>query len=535
MRKDLFRALKAYVGVIAFGAIVAISTFLLLLFVDAQRYALQHRQELTFYSDHMVNKISRDLNRLRDVFKRREYLNIDCSDEVVNQLREELFDLIFVSELGMVSVDGYLKCTSWQKIDPPLLVQKPPKPYEFRIYGPTIVEFMQKSAFVVSMGRNDGSEINALLPMTWLDDVLNSGSPSESIGFTALIDTQSGVPVALSGTYSLPLPQGTVTFPLNHDVQHEGLMDNGSSHYLSIRVIPGWNLAVVQAQSSESLNAGIYRFDVMNFLVSLSLGIFIAFVMTRMRPKNQSLRDRVNQGIKNNEFVNYYQPIIDASNGRVSGVEILLRWHHPEEGILPPNIFIPEAERTGLIIPMTEAIVNNAIHEISDLAQSRLGFKVNINICGQHLRDQQFVERIIASTRFFPLLMLELTENELIDSSCEGVIASINMLRSQNISLAIDDFGTGYSGLRYLEELPIDVIKIDRSFVAACGTDSPSAVVLDYMARLAKDLNMSTVAEGVETEAQVTYLMDRGITLHQGWHYAKAMPVDELKRFLNGE
>ncbi len=511
------------------SALFVVLSFIGLTTLDARQYASIQRDRVLQDNMRVTKDIQRELGRLLTAFEKLDKVSLSCDAEVLRAFREQQFDLIFVGEFGLSNRFGQLVCTSWQKITNTVEVQRPPHPGQVRIYGPIITKFLGKPALVLSKGRSDGNEINALLPIRWLRNTLSSFKHED--GYHALINTESGVPIVLDGEYSLPVRE-RIEFPLYKSLTYEGPMDNQDIHYLSLRKIDDWPLAIINARSVSALNQGRIQFKLSNFVISLALGFLIFVCIWRIQRRETGLGHQIELGIANNEFVNFYQPIIDARTNQMSGLEVLVRWQHPVDGLIPPGMFIPEAERSGLIIPLTTTILENARSELSSLLFGHPKLRVNINICGQHLLDQEFIATVVASTQWLPNLMLELTENELVAYEEERVIEAINTLRAANIGLAIDDFGTGYSGLQYLSELPIDCIKIDRAFVAACGTDSPSAVVLDTVANMAAKLKKSTVAEGVETEEQASYLMSKNLYLHQGWLYAKAMPMEDLLAFI---
>ncbi len=519
-------------GSIWLALIVVCVSLVLLTVNDAEQQRKLNRVSKQTEGAFIVAKLSEEFAHLREFFNEEADTGTTCDENMIYRLRARQFDLPFVSEFGVVTEDGMLTCTSWQKLTPPLEVPvKPAIESGLRYFGPTMVEFMQKSAFVVAQTRPDGSEINALLPVSWMQTMLQ-GSANNKQEFRALIDAQTGVPLILIGEYTLPILLSETLFPLTSDFRYEGKVDNLESYYLTINIIPDLpDLAVVIGTNINSLYQSDYRLNGINLLFSIALGVITFAVAFSFQSNVLSFTKRIELGIRRNEFVNYYQPIIDARTGRPIGLEVLLRWQHPVEGLLPPNVFIPQAERSGQIIPMTAKVVDNALAELTELIQEFGQLRTNINICGQHLKDQSFISTLLERSAAFPAITLELTENEIVEYQDEGVIESINRLRASDVKLAVDDFGTGYSGLRYLDELPIDSIKIDRSFVAACGTDSPGATVLEFMVKMAVDLKLSVVAEGVETERQAQYLADRGVFMHQGWLYAKAMPIDELRPY----
>ena len=514
---------------IGFAGLFLVIVFGVLTARDAHHYSLEQRERVVQENVRLTREIQTNMNRLLEAFKQLDDVSMSCDQNVLRAFREQQFELIFVGEFGLSSRSGKLICTSWQKLTDEIDVQRPPKPGQVRIYGPIITKYLGKSALVFSKGRSDGNEINALVPMQWFRNALSSFDHDD--GYEALIHTDAGTPIVINGDYSLPLGGG-IDFPLQQSQIYEGLVDRMEQQFLSIQKVENWPLAIINSRSVAALDKGRIQLKLSNFVIALGISLLVFFSLWRVERQGASLRHQMQQGILNNEFINHYQPIVDARTNQMAGLEVLVRWKHPVDGLIPPGMFIPEAERSGLIIPMTVNILDNAISELSSLLFGHPKLKVNINICGQHLLDREFIAKVVAAREFLPNLMLELTENEIVAYQEERVIEAINELRAADIGLAIDDFGTGYSGLQYLSELPIDCIKIDRAFVAACGTDSPPAVVLETVANMAAKLKKSTVAEGVETEDQARYLISKQLYLHQGWLYAKAMPIEDLIAYL---
>ena len=193
-----------------------------------------------------------------------------------------------------------------------------------------------------------------------------------------------------------------------------------------------------------------------------------------------------------------------------------------------PTHFLPDIDRYKLQVALTEQVISNLENDLHCLLDKHPLLKVNINITGQHLKDASFVNHVLKAHAEFPNLCLEITETELVEINSPQVQLSLQKLKQQGVKLAIDDFGTGYAGLQYLQQLPLDTLKIDRSFVIAINTDSPQAKVLDGVIDLALNLDLQIVAEGVEQQQQADYLISKGVHLHQGWLYGKPQPIEQF-------
>ena len=240
--------------------------------------------------------------------------------------------------------------------------------------------------------------------------------------------------------------------------------------------------------------------------------------------RKSQLKDAISQG----QVTNFYQLIWDTRARGFIGAETLVRLNDPVEGMLTPNLFLADIEANNLLKEMTYEIIKTLIQDAEVLTQQHKIKKVNINITGEHLKDAHFKTLILELNQLIPLLVLELTENELLEFDNQHVMQTIQDFKAEGILLAIDDFGTGYAGLQYLKSLPLDIIKIDQSYVAAIGTESQLATMLDALIELAKTFKIDVVAEGVETQAQADYLIDKGVYLHQGWKYHKACLLSDI-------
>jgi diguanylate cyclase (GGDEF)-like protein len=235
------------------------------------------------------------------------------------------------------------------------------------------------------------------------------------------------------------------------------------------------------------------------------------------------------RALERGDFTVHYQPIVDLSTAIIVGVEALVRMRDPERGLVPPGLFIPLAEETGLIKPIGSFVLREACRQVAAWQSSLpaaddLGLSVNLS--GRQLEDPgvaQEVADVIAATRLQPdTLMLEITETLLMHDTRETV-ERLHELRGLGVRLAIDDFGTGYSSLNYLQRLPIDVLKIARPFVDGLGSGAREGAVARAIVDLARALDLDTVAEGIELEDQAVRLGELGCRLGQGFHFARPM------------
>ena len=259
---------------------------------------------------------------------------------------------------------------------------------------------------------------------------------------------------------------------------------------------------------------------------------FYAADMNAMAVKRLALETSLREAIAKDEFVIHYQPVVTLATEDVVGVEALVRWHHPELGIIPPSGFIGLAEETGLIIDIGESVLRRACLQTLEWEARGYGkLRMAVNISARQFQQKHFFERIVAildETQLDPTrLELELTESSIMENA--GAAADLlDRLRALGVRLAIDDFGTGYSSLSYLKMLPIDTVKLDRSFVSGATTDPKDAALVMAIVTLAHNLQLKVIAEGVETEEQKTFLRLLQCDEGQGYLFGKPMPEDAL-------
>lgn len=242
--------------------------------------------------------------------------------------------------------------------------------------------------------------------------------------------------------------------------------------------------------------------------------------------------------IDRNEFSMHYQPLVSLEHGTLMGFEALLRWHHSELGMIGPNKFIPIAEESNLIIPITNWILHTTCSQLAAWQRIRPSYSdliVSVNISGKHLSNDELVdevENVLAMTGIKPpSLKLEITESAAMENA-EHTISILNRLKNLGVQLSIDDFGTGYSSLSYLHRLPFDTLKIDRSFVYGVGEGGENSEILETIVSLAKSLKKRVIAEGIETEAQLDVLQRLGCDYGQGYLFARPQTKENAERML---
>jgi len=256
-----------------------------------------------------------------------------------------------------------------------------------------------------------------------------------------------------------------------------------------------------------------------------------------LRAKEQlSLENSLHQAYERGEFTLYFQPQVNPRNGRIVGVETLLRWFHPEKGAISPARFIPVAESSGMIVPIGEWVLRNACRQAQKwIAAGLPPLRVAVNLSVRQLEHPQLVPNVAEALSISgldpSLLELELTESMLAKNT-DDIVAVMIALKKMGVQLSLDDFGTGYSALSYLARLPLDTLKIDRSFVNGIGQTPTNGSLSAAIIAMARSLGLKTIAEGVETKEQAEFLISHGCDEIQGYFFSHPLPADECTTLL---
>ena len=257
--------------------------------------------------------------------------------------------------------------------------------------------------------------------------------------------------------------------------------------------------------------------------------------MHQLAVERLQLEVDLRKALKNREFVLYYQPIICLKTGSLAGFESLIRWQHPQLGMISPNKFIPIAEETGLIIPLGIWILQEACRQLKIWHQqynSTLSLTININVAVQQFADDNLmniIDQTLAENNLpAHCLKLEITESAIMQNSTVANLI-LQQFKERNIKICIDDFGTGYSSLSYLHQFPVDNLKIDRSFVSRIDPTNKPHKIIDAIANLAHHLDMTVTAEGIETAAQLQYVANLGCEYGQGYYFSPPLNAQQIE------
>lgn len=250
------------------------------------------------------------------------------------------------------------------------------------------------------------------------------------------------------------------------------------------------------------------------------------------------LESSLRRALERREFELYYQPQIDIENERIIGVEALIRWHHRDLGVVSPLRFIPLAEETGMIIPIGDWVLNQACRQIRDWRDRGWNIRMAVNLSPLQFRQQDLAAKVAAALEFSDLdssvLELEITETSLMDDMSR-TFETLNALQRMGVRLSVDDFGTGYSSLAYLQRFPIHALKIDRGFIEKITAVQGDASIVKAIINLAHSLNLSVIAEGVETREQLEFLAGERCNEVQGFLFGRPMPAEDLSALIESK
>lgn len=266
---------------------------------------------------------------------------------------------------------------------------------------------------------------------------------------------------------------------------------------------------------------------------------FYSSHMNEMGVQRLKLESELRRAVENNELVLHYQPQVNVFTGEIVGAEAMVRWEHPEHGLIPPLNFIPLAEEMGLIVDMGEWVLTEACQQMQAWQEKGLKLpKMAVNVSSLQFNHAWFIERIkraLKETRVDPrLLEVELTESVIMNNA-DATIEALHELKKLGVTLSVDDFGTGYSSLNYLNRFPLDVLKIDKSFISDMDKDKYNAGLVLAIIAMAKSLNLDVIAEGVETPEQYLFLRQQGIQVIQGFLFSKGLSVHEFEALLRAD
>jgi predicted signal transduction protein with EAL and GGDEF domain len=306
------------------------------------------------------------------------------------------------------------------------------------------------------------------------------------------------------------------------------------------RSTPSIGVTLFGSDTHENLEEPLKRADLAMYQAKAAGRNTLRFFDPQMQAvvlARAALEVDLREALEQQQFVLHYQVQVMGDPQRVTGVEALVRWAHPQRGLVSPAEFIPLAEETGAILPLGQMVLEIACAQLANWAgRAELAqLTIAVNVSARQFHQDDFVQRVQAVLHLSGAnphrLKLELTESVLV-ANVEQTIDKMNALKTLGVGFSLDDFGTGYSSLSYLKRLPLDQLKIDQGFVRDILTDGNDAAIARMVIVLAESLGLAVIAEGVETAAQRDFLASQGCNAYQGFLFARPLPVDEFEQYL---
>ncbi len=455
-----------------------------------------------------------DATKAADSIKDRKMTS--CTKAVRSEFRSLSFNYPAIYEIGLFNSKGQVLCSNMENSMYSIAGSKNiGHENKHKLHLMKLDHLSGAKVLMVNLKRSDGDAIRVII------------SPR------ALFNGFLQKDLRKFGHASISMNNGVVineTGELWNNKSREGVGEvvsvtrRSENHLLSVRVeilakaLPGNSLALL----------------LFVYLGGAFFTVLIGLMIATLSKREESMYSEISAGILRNEFIPYYQPIINSKTGTIAGCEVLVRWHKSGGEIVPPDMFIPYMEMNGQIIEVTHGLMCLVRDEMANFQRDNSGFFYSINLTAQHLTSSDVlddVKEIFATSIIEPSdLVFEITERQpLHDIDAAGLI--IEGLQSIGCEVALDDAGTGHGGLAYIQHLGVDKIKIDKMFVEAIEKGSLGAPIVDALINMSRELGISVVAEGVETEAQLNYLCAHGAEFLQGYIFAPPMPKATFIQF----
>jgi sensor c-di-GMP phosphodiesterase-like protein len=434
-----------------------------------------------------------------------------CSEAHIDEMRHYSLNTRSIDEIGYFE-NHLLKCTSWGLTNIKI-VQLKPDFTDANGIGYTV----RMQPMVVSdskpMTALSYQSYNILINPDHFADVIVDSDVQIAVA------TDSGHLLSTLNSPNLDLVNKILTHPLN-GVDKKDLIATETELGLTAIIIEPRSFVL------EKFYKQLILLLPVGGLMSAGM---IALVIWLSR-RRLSLLGELTIAVEKHEFIVYYQPIVELTTGICIGAEALVRWRRHDGTFVIPDFFIPIAEESGLIKPITDQVIGLVIRDLKNLLLTHRNLHIAINLCADDIKTGRVIpvlQSALENSSIEPKqIWLEATERGFMD--IESARTTITRARELGFSVAIDDFGTGYSSLSYLQGFPLDALKIDKSFVDTIGTDSATSSVTPHIINMAKTFDLKIIAEGVETQSQADYLIEHKVEYGQGWLFGKPMPADEF-------
>jgi sensor c-di-GMP phosphodiesterase-like protein len=460
--------------------------------------------------------------------------SFDCTAQDVSAMNTMAYDIPEISDIGIMRPDRKLVCTSWGPVRPPVKPDLPPPETGFRLVGPLEIKFLKRYGLLALRKWENGPEIGALLHPSVLIGRL--GADLGTHGFAVLLRREDMHLYAWNGNVPEMEMVESQAEGADGSRQLRAKFKDGIERTLYAVELEGYpGIYSVAAASDTWILHDWIRMSLLLGAIGLVSSILLLMLLLGLFRRRLSLQGELERSLQKNEFEINYQPVVALETGLCVGAEALISWRQPGGKRVRPDLFIPLAEDTGLIEPMTEWLMKQIRRELEPFLQQQRTFHIAINLSPCHFESDRILRtsaQAFGDSAILPdQIVYEITERGLIREDSGVARKVMTVLRERGSRIALDDFGTGYSSLSYIGSFPLDYLKIDKRFVDAIGTNALTAGLVDAITDMAQRLNLRVIAEGIETREQAEYLRTRGVQYGQGWYFSRGMNAGDFIDF----
>lgn len=515
--KDMLVRTRHLVGLIS--GVLILSVLLpvgLSIWLAHQQVETSFIEELDTYSSRVAIRANKVATQGKDALQELErWQGAACSEAHLMEMRRVSYSYRYIQEVAYID-NNVPQCSSLEHESPPDTFPEPGKISKdgYRVWL-TSHNDLGIIRYMVAMGT--AHYVVMIDPASFIDVIPYSSWQIDA----AIIGNAHNVVI----TSSDEIAQGIITRLQKTPGEH---IENNGIIY-DILPLPEMNISIITWASTKMLQKGWHRQVFIWLPLGLVIGLLAAMFVLRILRRIQSPHHRLQDAIENRDICVHYQPIVSLANGKIVGAEALARWPQTDGSWLSPDSFIPLAQQTGLSEPLTLLIIRSVFEDMGDWLRQHPQQHISINLESPVLTSEKIPQLLRDMINHYQVnprqIALELTEREFADPKTSAPI--ISRYREAGHEIYLDDFGTGYSSLSYLQDLDVDILKIDKSFVDALEYKN----VTPHIIEMAKTLKLKMVAEGIETSKQEEWLRQHGVHYGQGWLYSKALPKEDFLRW----
>lgn len=505
--------------------IITIAVLLISLYINKQIYSKRIYRDLSQVASSISNNVD---GLIEDLLQEVYTLPISgmkltrCSTDLASLLEHIILNDIKISALIISSKERQIICSTLPQHE----LVTPTSPYPRSLSGPYNFPVFDHPLYLVQ--QKIGNYIMAILVQSLIfENALRTSSDLVSEVFLYNSMQKQKIIEIRQNKRHFWVPSNPTSSPIGKHSIIAAVNDN-------LQSINGVLVGVVGNQKTLIYN--LWLSQILLTLWILTFFYLLGYVLGNLFKHKYSLHGVMKSGVRNKEFYPEYQPVYDQQMKAYVGAELLLRWQDRYHQIIMPDYFIHEAEQSGIIIPITLQIAEIAFKETALIFKENPQFHLAINISSFHFIDPTFFKKLSLLMKNYDIkphnIIFEITERDLLNKNDSIYTDKMHQLRSEGYSLAVDDYGTGHASINYLQHFPFNYLKIDKLFIQAIGTKALTESLNDAIIRMAQQLSLTIIAEGVETSEQVNYLRTNNVRYLQGWYFSKALDSTQLYMLL---